>query len=313
MTIVVTGAAGFLGSHLVEKLSARGERVVGIDRRPGVPTCAREPIRADLSVRSEVADAWSLFAGADAVFHLAGCPGVRWSDPDTELRRYRDNVRAGSFVLGAVPPAVPVVVVSSSSVYGGALHDGLLRASRESDPLRPRGGYARSKALLEAHCRARAERGGLVAIVRPFTVAGERQREDMAIACWLREVRAGRPIRILGSPERTRDVADVRDVVEGLVRVAERGVTGAVNLGTGTGHRLADMAAAVCQALAQPAEVVVAPAGGADVPATLADTSRCQRLLGLRPQADLLALVRRQAGAAEREPVRRLRPVAVVG
>jgi nucleoside-diphosphate-sugar epimerase len=100
-------------------------------------------------------------------------------------------VLAAERVLQRVPDHVPVVVTSSSAVYGGS-RDG--RACHEDDPLRPVGGYARSKAALEARCHARAARGGLV------TVAGERQRPDMAIAQWIQAVRAGRPMRILGVP-----------------------------------------------------------------------------------------------------------------
>jgi nucleoside-diphosphate-sugar epimerase len=176
--------------------------------------------------------------------------------PGVDGLRYRDNVLAAERVLRAVPPSVPVVVASSSSVYGGALHGGRLHPSRESDPLRPCGGYARSKVELERRCWQRAAAGGLVAVARPFTVAGERQRPDMAIARRLAAVRGGQPIRILGDPNRTRDVTDVGDVAFGLLGMAARAVTGPVNLGTGVGHRLAEIASAVGAALGEQAEVV---------------------------------------------------------
>jgi nucleoside-diphosphate-sugar epimerase len=314
MTVVVTGAAGFIGSHLVEALAARGERVVAIDRRPDMPATAAIRIVADL-VDAPAGAVDDALREAEAVFHLAARAGVRYPYRDPlrhraagwagqaglDWLRHRDNVLAAERVLQRVPDHVPVVVTSSSAVYGGSRHG---RACHEHDPLRPRGGYARSKVAMEARCQARAARGGLVAVARPFTVAGERQRPDMAIAQWIQAVRAGRPIRILGAPERTRDVTDVRDVVTGLLRLADRGVHGTVNLGTGEGHRLATIARAIAAALGRPADLVVEAADREDVPHTLADTRRCQTLLGMTPRTNLDALVRRQVAARASTPGR---------
>lgn len=297
LSVVVTGAAGFIGAHLVRELVRRGHRVVGIDRRDIIPAEAT-PLVAELS--GGCRDVREGLAGADAVFHLAGAPGVRTADPEASERRRRDNVLAGLAVLRAVPAATTLVVVSSSSVYGGALHGGRVRASVEDDPLRPRGGYARSKAQLEAACWERLARGGAVAVARPFTVAGEGQREDMAIARWLAAARRGAPLTIYGSPARTRDVTDVRDVVEGLIRLADRQVSGPVNLGTGSGVPLLELAAAAARAAGVEPVIAVRPAGADDPPATLADTARCRRLLGFRPRTDLGALVARQAAAGSR-------------
>ena len=297
MAVVVTGAAGFIGVHLVRLLAARGHQVVTIDRRSAAPTGTSVHLVADLPDDHDgsVTDA---LRAAEAVFHLAGRAGVRDAAPDREWRRYRDNVLAAERVLGTVPAGVPVVVASSSSVYGGARHGGRLRPSAEADRLQPRGGYARSKVALERRCWQRAAAGGLVAVARPFTVAGQGQRPDMAIARWLAAVCRGQPIRILGSPDRTRDVTDVADVALGLVRMAEGGVMGAVNLGSGVGHRLGDLAATVGAVVGQRPRLVIEPAGPAEPVATLADTRRCRRLLGFVPVTDLTALIARQAAAA---------------
>jgi nucleoside-diphosphate-sugar epimerase len=230
-------------------------------------------------------------AGADAVFHLAGRPGVRDGGMAAETARARDNVAATAAVLAAVPRDTPLVVTSSSSVYGGALG----RPSREDDPLRPLGGYAASKAAAERLCAAR---GGAVTVLRPFTVAGEGQRPDMALARWIAAVRAGRPVEILGSPARTRDVTDVRDVVRALRAAAERGVTGPLNVGTGRPRTLAELAAAVCRALGVPAELIVSPAAAVEPADTWADTTRLGRRLGFVPVTDLDDLVTRQVAAA---------------
>jgi nucleoside-diphosphate-sugar epimerase len=177
---------------------------------------------------------------------------------------------------------------------GASVH---LVADLPDDRLQRRGGYARSKVALERRCCQRAAGGGLVAVARPFTVAGEGQRPDMAIARWLAAVGRGQPIRILGGPDRTRDATDVADVTVGLVRMAEAGVAGAVNLGSGVGHRLGDLAATVGAVVGQRPRLVLEPAGPAEPVATLADTHRCRRLLGFVPVTDLAALIARQAAA----------------
>lgn len=298
MAVVVTGGAGFIGAHLVQLLAACGYQVVTIDRRPHAPAGACVHLVADLPDDDRDGGVGDALRGADAVFHLAGRAGVRDASADREWLRYRDNVLAAERVLGTVPPGVPVVVASSSSVYGGALHGGRLRPSAEVDRLQPRGGYARSKVALERRCWQRAAAGGLVAVARPFTVAGEGQRPDMAIARWLAAVRGGQPIRILGGPDRTRDVTDVADVAFGLLRMAEGGVMGAVNLGSGVGHRLGDLAATVGAVVGQRPRLVLEPASPAEPVATLADSGRCRRLLGFVPVTDLAALIARQAAAA---------------
>lgn len=307
MSVVVTGAAGFIGARLVARLLGDGHCVVGIDRRAAMPAGAL-PLVGDLSrpdalMREAISE-------ADAVFHLAGCPGVRDHAPDVTARRLRDNVLAGEHVLALARPGVPVVVASSSSVYGGARRErGRDRPCVETDALAPRGGYARSKAVLEQHCARRAAAGGQVAVLRPFTVAGEGQRSDMALALWIDAARRGAPLRILGSVERRRDVTDVRDVVEAFVRAAERGVTGVLNVGTGVGHRLIELADAVRAAVGTDVPLVIEPASAVEPAATLADTARCARALGFVPVTDLDALVRRQALAqplADPAPVRAL-------
>jgi nucleoside-diphosphate-sugar epimerase len=295
MSVVVTGAAGFIGARLVARLLADGHRVVAIDRRAAMPTGALPLVgdvsRPDALIREAIAE-------ADAVFHLAGCPGVRDRAPDVAARRLRDNVLAGEQVLTLARPDVPIVVASSSSVYGGARREGGRdRPCAETDVLAPRGGYARSKAVLEQRCARRAAAGGRVAILRPFTVAGEGQRPDMALALWIDAARRGEPLRILGSPQRRRDVTDVRHVVEAFVRAAARGVTGALNVGTGVGHRLTELADAVRAAVDADVPLVVEPVSAVEPPATLADTARCARLLDFVPVTDLDALVRRQAAA----------------
>ncbi|MGH8893391.1 MAG: NAD-dependent epimerase/dehydratase family protein, partial [Actinomycetes bacterium] len=160
MSVVVTGSAGFLGRALVAELVSRGVTVIGVDRNPRV-SGDHLALTGDLLHRDEMVDV--ALDTADAVVHLAGCPGVRDTAADVERRRRRDNVAATARVLDAVPARVPVVVASSSSVYGGSRG----RPSRETDAVAPRGGYARSKMAVEALCARRAAAGGRVTVVRP--------------------------------------------------------------------------------------------------------------------------------------------------
>jgi nucleoside-diphosphate-sugar epimerase len=297
--LVVTGSAGFIGRHTVAALAADGHTVVGIDRRPADDRHPAEvPLVTDLSAPDD--DALAALDEADAVIHLAGRPGVRDAAPDADALRHRDNVDATQRVLDAVRPDATLVVASSSSVYGGAVRDRVGRpvASREDQPLRPRGGYARSKAEVERRCAARRAHGGHVAVVRPFTVAGEGQRPDMALATWLEQARRGQPLRVLGSLERTRDVTDVAAVVHGLRRLLDTGHATTVNLGTGRSVTLAELTHAIADAAGVPWDVEVVPAGAAEVTDTRADTRRVHALLGFVPHTDLAALVRRQTAAA---------------
>ncbi len=244
MTVVVTGSSGFVGGHVVAGLLAAGHRVVGIDRR--MPS-EGEPwgwthMTADLSAPSD--EALDALRSADAVLHLAARPGVRAVGPGVEEARHRDNVMATQQVLAAVDPGTPLVVTSSSSVYGGSVGG---RPSAEGDRLRPLGGYARSKVEVERACSRRAAAGGLVTVARPFTVVGEGQRPDMALALWVAAARAGAPLRVFGSLDRRRDLTDVVDVARALRVLAERAPVGVVNLGTGRSRRLGELVEAVAR------------------------------------------------------------------
>ncbi|MGH8829009.1 MAG: NAD-dependent epimerase/dehydratase family protein, partial [Jiangellaceae bacterium] len=158
--LVVTGAAGFIGGHIVELLAALGRTVVAVDREEPQEYLGRLPgveyITAELTDHDERVVAALREAGA--VVHLAACPGVRDVAPDIDVRRERDNVQAAAAVIAATPPTTPLVVASSSSVYGGSRWE---RPSQEDDPLNPRGGYAASKVATEQLCVRRRAQGGV--------------------------------------------------------------------------------------------------------------------------------------------------------
>lgn len=299
MAVVVTGSAGFLGRAVVARLLAAGREVVGVDRRGAVPmhTGPAAPrhteLHADLLGYDGIAAA--AIRDASGVIHLAGCPGVRDARSDVAWYRHRDNVLATAAALGAAGRRTTVVVATSSSIYGGSVGG---RACVETDPLNPRGGYAASKALAEQLCRDHNEAGGRVVIARPFTVAGEGQRSDMALATWIEAARAGQPLRILGGPERTRDVTDVRDAARALVALLDADEPGAVNVGTGSPIRLGTMVETIAATLDVEVRTRVEPAGPDEVSDTRADTRRLADLVGFVPVTDLAAVVTRQIEAS---------------
>jgi len=301
--IVVTGASGFVAGTLVPVLTGAGHRVVAIDR--AAPTLFNQSVThltCELSTpRDEVITA---LREADAVIHVAGCPGVRDSAPRVAQRRHRDNVDAAEAVLAATPAATPTIVLSSSSVYGGArFHSSpgtcrdTISASHEDDPLCARGGYAASKIATEQVCRQRADAGGHVLVVRPFTVLGEGQRPDMAVARWAHEARNTGAVTVLGDPARTRDFTDVRDVARTLSALLDCGATGTVNLGTGRGQTLAALATAVSNAVGVTPALHVVPAGEAEVAHTRAHTQRLRSLVGFVPHTDLPDVVARSVAS----------------
>lgn len=290
MTVVVTGAAGFVGSAVVRELRRGGQACLGIDRRPGPDgstDLVGDLLAGDPAIEAALRD-------ADGVLHLAARAGVRDREPGVEAARRRDNVHATARVLALVPAHRPVVVSSSSSVYGGA-HG---RPCHEDDPLTPRGGYARSKVAVEGLCSERAAAGGQVTVARPFTVIGEGQRPDMALSRWAAQARAGRPLLVLGSLLRTRDVTDVRTVAAVLIGLLELGGRRTVNVGSGRPRTLAELVDAVAAAVGTPVDVVVRPAGAEEPPDTHADTTRLHRLVGRPEPLDLADAVARAVGTA---------------
>lgn len=288
MSVVVTGGAGFIGQVLVAQLRAEETPVVTIDRRPSATPAGVTALTADLL--SGAPEVEAALRGASAVIHLAGCSGVRDAGADVHRRRQRDNVDTARVLASLVPPDVPVVAASSSSVYGGARHG---RPCRETDEAAPVGGYAESKHRAEQVWADRARRGGHVLVVRPFTVVGEGQRADMALPRWADAAAAGEPLRVFGSLERTRDVTCVREVARGLRALLHTGATGRVNLGSGVPRSLRDIIGALSTVLGLEVRVQVEPADPREVADTWADTTRFAQLVGWTPRTDLHDVVRR--------------------
>lgn len=309
MRALVTGAAGFIGSNLVGHLGARGDEVVGIDRRR-VRRADGLHVVMDLADRRNLAELARWTGWADVVFHLAARPGVRSDSPRIDLLRHRDIIVNTEHLMALTPAAAHMILISSSSVYGDAARRrGGVRPSRETDPMRPISRYGAYKARMETLARQYRRHADGLAIARPFTVIGEGQRPDMALSTWIEAIRRGDPVTVFGGPDRARDVTDVRKVVEGLTAMADLRFCGTVNLGAGRPRHLEEMIEAVFSAMGRRTPVRVVRADPQEVKVTCADPARSREQLGIDPTTDLERTAIRQVRAR----LGRLSPIVRTG
>jgi UDP-glucose 4-epimerase len=242
VAIVVTGAAGFVGRAVLRHLVRAGEQVVAVDRRPSLAAAGVRVVTADLLDAG--GDVTGALRRADAVIHLAGCPGVRDDRPDVERHRARDNVDATARVLETVPPAVPLVVASSSSVYGANPK----LPKRESMLPMPMSPYAVSKLATEQYALAWQHSYGMRTLAfRFFNVFGPLQAAGHAYAAvvpaFVSAALAGEALTVHGDGQQSRDFTYVGTVCHVLIDAIQRDVTDAqpVNLAFGTRTDLLDL------------------------------------------------------------------------
>jgi nucleoside-diphosphate-sugar epimerase len=242
--VVVTGAAGFIGSHLCERLLADGHEVVGIDsfsdyyaraRKKQNLEVARDQDRFTLLELDLVdGDVARALRGAKLVFHLAGQPGVRPSWGDHFDRYVHDNIVATQRLLEALRenPVERLVFASSSSVYG----DAEMFPTKETALPRPVSPYGMTKLAAEHLVFVYMRNFGIPATsLRYFTVYGPRQRPDMAFCRFMEALVDEQEIEIYGDGEQTREFTFVSDAVDGTVKAARADVVGqVVNLGGGS-------------------------------------------------------------------------------
>ena len=297
MKTVVTGAAGFIGSHLADSLLADGHEVVGVDAfldfypravKEGNLARARDH-RAFRLVDGLIQDLdlRPVLDGAAQVFHLAAQAGVR-SSWGREFQQYSDhNVLATQRLLEAsVAAGVPrLVYASSSSVYG----DSPALPLREDAPCGPLSPYGVTKLAAE-HLGRLYERGyGLpVVSLRYFTVYGPRQRPDMAFHRFLTACRDGRAVSVYGDGEQTRDFTFVADAVSATRRAGESGRPGcAYNVGGGDRVSINEVLRKIGEVTGRSVEVKREAAQKGDMRDTFADTSAARRDLGFRSTVGL--------------------------
>jgi UDP-glucuronate 4-epimerase len=308
MKLLVTGIAGFIGSHVAERLLERGDELVGLDDFDETlyPAALHERnlaqvrtrggaldfVRGDFTGEATVED---LFRGHrfDAVLHLGALAGVRPSLLQP-LRYEHANVRGTLVLLEAMRrhQVLRMVFASSSSVYGARSQVPF----REHDPaVHPASPYAATKRAAELLCDTAASLHGLcIASLRFFTVYGPRQRPEMAIPTFARCIRDGVPLPFHGDGSSARDYTFIDDIVDGVVAAidstAPHGATHGhriYNLGGSRTTTLVQLVALLEERLGKPARLDRRPDQPGDVPITYADVSEAAAALGYAPTVSI--------------------------
>jgi nucleoside-diphosphate-sugar epimerase len=294
---LVTGGAGFIGSHLALELLARGHQVVAVDAL----TASYDP-SAKRARAGAVAEAGAIFheedlrtadlapfvGGSDVVFHLAGQPGVRDSWGSGFNAYVEHNVAATQRLLDAAVGAGlhRFVFASSSSVYGEALR----HPTPEHAGLAPVSPYGVTKAAAEMLVAAYAGSFGLPSVtLRYFTVYGPGQRPDMAFHRFIRAILDGRPLEVFGDGEQSRDVTFVADAVEATIAAAEaEGVEGrTINVGGGSVITLNECLRTLSRVAGREVEIIYTEPQPGDARHTSADLRRAKELLAYAPAVSL--------------------------
>lgn len=305
---LVTGCAGFIGSHLTGELLRRGDDVVGVD--VFTDYYAREPKEANLAhARAHPnfsfkeldlveASLEPLVADTDGVFHLAAQPGVRGSWGETFAVYVRDNIQATQRLFEAAAAAERrVVMASSSSVYGNAE----AYPTSEDTPPRPVSPYGVTKLACESLASSYSESLGLeVLSLRYFTVYGPRQRPDMAFSRIISALGNGMPFSLFGTGRQSRDFTYVGDAVAATLRAMEKGPgSRTYNIGGGSETTLGRVIE-ICEELAgRRLDVRYEPSAVGDVRRTAADTSLVRSELGWAPRTSLEEGLATQYAAAQ--------------
>ena len=304
MNALVTGAAGFIGSHLSARLLDQGSSVVGIDCFTDYyPRPLKEGNLSVVSGRAgfrfveaklQDVDLKQILQGVTHVFHLAAQAGVRrsWGH---EFNVYTvNNIEATQVLLEACVglPLERFVYASSSSVYG----DHVPLPMREDAYLRPLSPYGVTKLAAEHLASLYWENCGVPALsLRYFTVYGPRQRPDMGFHRFLRAALNGEPLTIYGDGEQTRDFTFVADAVGATVAAATKGRAGAVyNIGGGSRVTVNQVMDLIGRVSGKPVTIRREPAQKGDMRHTYADASRAQHDLGFAPSVTLEEGLRQQ-------------------
>jgi nucleoside-diphosphate-sugar epimerase len=297
MNAFVTGVAGFVGSHLAERLLDRGVRVIGIDcftdyyarsiKEANLASVQERPGFRFVEGTIQDTDLPSLLDGVTHVFHLAAQAGVRKSwGRDFQVYTV-NNVDATQALLEALVgrPIEKLVYASSSSVYG----DNAPIPMREDTLPQPLSPYEVTKLAAEHLCHLYSANHRVPATsVRYFTVYGPRQRPDMAFNRFFRAALQGAPISIFGDGEQTRDFTFVDDAVAATILAAERGTPGrAYNIGGGSRVSVNEVLQMIERIAGRRLDIRREAAQKGDMRDTYADTSRARAELGFAPTTSL--------------------------
>ncbi|HSV40498.1 MAG TPA: NAD-dependent epimerase/dehydratase family protein [Nocardioidaceae bacterium] len=295
MRAIVTGAAGFIGSHLCQHLLDHGDEVVGID----CFTDYYEPRRKEANVAPLMgrdgfvlhrldllsASIAPMLDRVDVVYHLAGQPGVRASWGEDFSPYVKRNIQVTQRLLEAARDARlwKLVYASSSSIYGNA-ETYPTREDLRPQPVSP---YGMTKLAGEHLCEVyRVSAGVPTASLRLFTVYGPRQRPDMAFSRLVDAAISGEPFLLYGDGEQSRDFTYVGDVVAAFRSAALTPWTGVANIGGGSRTTMNEIVSTVSE-LARPVDVMRLPVQRGDVRHTAADTTVAREAFGYQPTVTL--------------------------
>lgn len=303
-SVLVTGAAGFIGSHLAEACLNIGWRVLAVDSFTDyypreLKASNAESLSSDercVFIETDLmnADLAQLISEVDVVFHLAAQPGVRPSWGDGFDGYIENNLVVLQRLLEAAreKPSVRLVLASSSSVYGDADQFPV----PENVILRPVSPYGMTKAAGEhlAHVYWRSY-GTHLSMLRYFTVYGPRQRPDMAFHKLIQSAVHDREFKVYGDGRQTRDFTYVADAVSGTISAGVRGQPGrAYNIGGGSRHSLNSVIEELGQVSGKPMNVTYVDAQRGDARDTNADVTRASEDLGYAPSLTLSEGLRKQ-------------------
>jgi len=299
MRILVTGGAGFIGSHLVEKLLTSGHDVAILDdfndfydpqiKRENIAAVSRDAAVHPVDLRDSAA-VRNLFHQKkfEAIAHLAARAGVRPSILHPQLY-YDTNVNGTLHLLdaGSVTGVERFIFASSSSVYGISKTVPFSEDQHLTQTISP---YAATKIAGEFLCSTFSHLYQMrVVALRYFTVYGPRQRPDLAIHQFTRKIYAGQPIDQFGDGSTRRDYTYIDDIIQGTVAALDYGgpLFDIFNLGENETIQLKDLIAAIENALGKKAKINRLPEQPGDVPLTYADIAKARKLLGYDPSTRL--------------------------
>ncbi|MEA2292386.1 MAG: dTDP-glucose 4,6-dehydratase [Solirubrobacteraceae bacterium] len=305
-TCLVTGGAGFLGSHLCDELLHRGHRVICVDSLETGSLANIEHIRSpDFDFRNiDIIEPYFVDEAIDLVYHLASP-----ASPIDYLRLPLHTLKVGSYgthhTLGlAKKHRARFLIASTSEVYGDPkVHPQPETYWGHVNPIGPRGVYDEAKRYAEALTMAYHRQQGVdTAIVRIFNTYGPRMRphDGRAIPTFLRQALTDLPLTIFGTGSQTRSFCYVSDLIDGLIRLSESGLHEPINIGNPNEFTLLELAQAVIEATGSRSEIVYEALPQDDPQVRQPDITKARELLGWEPQVALKEGLRRtidEAGA----------------
>jgi dTDP-glucose 4,6-dehydratase len=308
-TAVVTGGAGFLGSHLCDALIARGFRILCVDNLDTGSLQNVEHLRDDnfLFVNHDVTEHLDVDEPIDVVYHLAAL-----ASPIDYLRMPLHSLKVGSYgthnALGLAKfKRARFLLASTSEVYGDPqVHPQPETYWGNVNPIGPRGVYDEAKRYAEAMTMAyHGQQGVDTCIVRIFNTYGPRMRpnDGRAVPTFVTQALEGKPLTVFGDGTQTRSFCYVDDLIRGLVALADSGEHLPVNIGNPNEFTMNELAETVLRVTGSKSEIVHEALPVDDPQVRQPDITRARQLLGWEPEIELEAGLKRMLGTLGREPI----------